>query len=433
MPVVQTLSTFGQYAEEIGKSSVNELVAQITFDLLREVPELVVEVESKILDKKVLEKEIIKNIDKNRYFLGNTRQELIKKVFDYMFGYWELEKYIQDQSISDIDGIRYDYFTVKRNGKKEVIPLKFATEEQFDSFCKLVAIRNGGILNENDSHCRVTDEKNRLRINVSIRPRNITGPSISIRKHPKDNPDLNLLEQLGMIDKKMHSFLNMLAHSSANIVLCGKGAAGKTTLLRALADSFDEMERVLVCESDTELYPQNPNFIVQRIKKSNEGGRAVTLRDLVRDGLTMSLDTYIVGEIVADEAWEFIKAGFTGHRILATTHSQSSTDVFDRLVTLIKSANVDHTEKTLKRMLAASIDVVIFLKKYKVVEVVEIIGYDEEKDRINVHPLFGFDIEYETDEKLIGRFVKYGEMSGRLKKKLIKRGNENVGVRETVV
>ena len=65
--------------------------------------------------------------------------------------------------------------------------MNFGSEKIFDTYCKLVAIRNGGILNENDSHCRVTDERYRLRINVSIRPRNISGPAISIRKHRKNS------------------------------------------------------------------------------------------------------------------------------------------------------------------------------------------------------------------------------------------------------
>jgi len=423
MPVVQSLSKYDERIIHPGKNSVSELASRITFDILREVPQLVAEVESGNIEKRVLEKEIIKNIDKNRYFLSSNRDELIQKVFDYMFGYWDLEQYIQDESISDIDGIRYDYFTVKRNGRKEEIPLRFSTEQQFDSFCKLVAIRNGGILNENDSHCRVTDEKNRLRINVSIRPRNITGPAISIRKHPKRNLGLAELEKLGMIDEKLRRFFEDLASSNANIVFCGKGAAGKTTLLRAVAGAFNAMERVLVCESDSEIYPENPNFIVQRIKKSSEGGREVTLKELVKDGLTMSLDTYIIGEIVGDEAWEFVKAGLTGHRILATIHSQSSADVFDRLITLIKSANVDHTERTLRRMLATSIDVVVFLKKFKVAEVIEVTGYDEQNDAISIARLYELDILEEDDETISGRFLQVESMSERLKKKLMKRGD----------
>ena len=31
----------------------------------------------------------------------------------------------------------------------------------------------------------VTDNQKRLRINVSVQPRNVSGPAISIRKHPK--------------------------------------------------------------------------------------------------------------------------------------------------------------------------------------------------------------------------------------------------------
>lgn len=412
MPLIKSLNDYPIDDSDISNSTTNEVVSRITFDILKETPQLVIEVESGLIDRKILETAIIKNMDKNRYYPGIGRDELIEKVFDYMFGYWELERYIKDEDISDIDGTRYDYFTIKKIGKKEVIPLKFTNEQQFDSFCKLVAIRNGGILNENDSHCRISDEKNRLRINVSIRPRNISGPAINIRKHLKDSYTLDDLIKLGMIDEKLKCFFKKLAVSNTNILICGKGAAGKTTLLRALVNLFPVTERVLVCESDTELYPDNPNVIVQRIKKANEGGRPVSLRDLVRDGLTMSLDTYIIGEIVGDEAWEFIKAGFTGHRVLGTSHASSCEDAFFRLLTLVKSANVDHTEKTIKRMIAGSLDVIVFLKDFKVKEILEISGYDEKLDRFETELLYG------NDEK--GNAPELNEIGTRLKSKLIK-------------
>ena len=178
-----------------------------------------------------------------------------------MFGYGELQPYIDEEDITDIDVTRYNQFVIKRNGMRSKIPVNFGNEKIFDTYCKLIAIRNGGILNENDSHCRVTDEKNRLRINVSIRPRNIAGPSISIRKHRKISYTLDDLKCLGMLDDELVSLLQRLAQSDASILFCGKGAAGKTTLMRAFINVLPEMERVLIVESDAEIYPDKPYCI----------------------------------------------------------------------------------------------------------------------------------------------------------------------------
>lgn len=384
MPVVKSHHRyiFESRVEEAGRSSsdINTIVSSITHDILKESPELVADVSNGSVARSVLETAIIKDIDKHKYHFGLYRDELIRKVFDFMFGYGELQRYIEDDDITDIDGTLYNQFVIKKGGVRTRVPVNFGSEKIFDTYCKLVAIRNGGILNENDSHCRVTDEKYRLRINVAIKPRNIAGPSISIRKHRMRSYTLGDLVRLGMLDKSLEALLHRLAASDASLLFCGKGAAGKTTLMRAFVNTLPEMERVLIVESDAEIYPDKPYCIEQRIKKQNEGGRTVTLRDLVRDGLTMSLDTYCVGEITGDEAWEFIKAAFTGHRGLATTHSESAEDAFGRLLTLSKSANIGESEKTVKEMLARSIDFIIYLKDFKVDEVIQVKGYTSERD-----------------------------------------------------
>jgi pilus assembly protein CpaF len=94
----------------------------------------------------------------------------------------------------------------------------------------------------------------------------------------------------------------------------------------------------------------------------------------------MSLDTYCVGEITGDEAWEFVKAAFTGHRGMATTHSESAEDAFARILTLSKGANIGESEKTVKEMLAKSIDFIFYLRDFNVTEVLEVAGYDSEND-----------------------------------------------------
>ena len=183
-----------------------------------------------------------------------------------------------------------------------------------------------------------------------------------------------------MLTQDNKNILFDLAHQDASVIFCGKGASGKTTLLRAFINSMPLMERILVVESDSEIYPEKPYCIAQRIKKSNEGGRTVTLKELVADGLTMSLDTYCVGEIVGDEAWEFLRAAFSGHKCLATTHSESAQDTMDRLLTLARPASYGESETVLKRMIARGLDAVVYMSAFKVMEIKKIIDYDSEKN-----------------------------------------------------
>lgn len=384
MPVLKThhrlLSGADSGTAPSESCDITTIVTNITYDILKDSPGLVADVSSGAADRSVLETAIIKDMDRHKYHSGLFRDELIRKVLDFLFGYGELQPYIDDEDITDIDGTRYDQFAVKKHGIRYRIPVDFGNERIFDTYCKLVAIRNRGILNENDSHCRVTDEARRLRINVSIRPRNVAGPAISIRKHRRSSYTLEDLEGLEMLAREQSDLLRGLAASGASILFCGKGAAGKTTLMRAFINALPEMERVLIVESDAEVYPDKPYCIEQRIKKQNEGGRPVTLKDLVRDGLTMSLDTYCVGEITGDEAWEFVKAAYTGHRGIATTHSESAEEAFGRLLTLSKGANIGESEKTVKEMLAKSINYIFYLKSFKVVSVLETAGYDPARD-----------------------------------------------------
>ncbi len=391
MPVVKShhrLFYEDRTAQSHSTGDLNTIISCITNDILKECPGLVADVSGGLAGRSLLETAIIKDIDSHKYHCGLHRDELIRKVLDFMFGYGELQPYIDEPDITDIDGTLYNQFVIKRHGIRSKVPVHFGSEKIFDTYCKLVAIRNGGILNENDSHCRVTDERYRLRINVSIKPRNIAGPAISIRKHRKESYTLADLKRLGMLDEELHRLILRLALSDASVLFCGKGAAGKTTLMRAFINAMPEMERVLIVESDAEIYPDKPYCIEQRIKKQNEGGRPVTLKDLVCDGLTMSLDSYCVGEITGDEAWDFVKAAYSGHRGIATTHSESAEDALARLLTLSKGGNIGESERTIKEILGRSINVIFYLKEFKVVEVLEVHGYDSKSDTFHYHRLY---------------------------------------------
>lgn len=386
MSLIYSLSK--PYFETINESEVSSYssVLGMLDEILMSFSTLIADVEEGRVSDQLLRLEIEKKVDQMK---GIYQPDEVKRLlFDTIYGYGVIQDLINDIEISDIDIPKYNYIMIKRNGQLEKSKTKFNSEADFDRFCKLLAIRHGGILNEVDNHCRISDKTNHLRINICVPPRNVEGASLNIRKH-----QVNALTFNDLIDKKFMceeaSFLvNKINVEKSNILICGKGAAGKTTLLRSMIDVGDEMERMLICESDAEIYPQKDNVIVQNIKKREYGGRNITLSDLIREGLTMSLDTYCIGEIVGNEAWDFVKAGYTDHRVIGTIHASSAIDALDRILMLSENETRISQDKLLK-MIARAVNHIIYLKNFKVEEIVEVKGYDTQSASFQVEYLYG--------------------------------------------
>jgi len=388
MPVLLTLNEVqGQSFDTLTYELLMQKVSKITSEILRTSPMLVADTSSGAVAREVLEREIVKTMDVLKLNQGINREQLIESVLHNMFGYGPLQYLIEDESISDIDGTKFDEFSVLRNGVAERVEINFGSEEVFHRFCLLIAVRNYGILNENDPHCRICDDKNRLRINISIPPRNVMGSCLNIRKHRRDSYTLKQLVEVGMLQPDCAVFLEKCARSGVNMVFGGHGGSGKTTLMRALINAKPEMERLLICESDSEIFPDKPFCIVQRIKRSNEGGRIYTLADLVKDGLTMRVETYVIGESVSSEAWEGLKAAHSGHGFLTTTHAMSGKECLERLVLLSRSGQNTESEETVSEIAGKAVDLVIYLRKFRVVEMLEVIGFEVATGGFCLHKL----------------------------------------------
>ncbi|MBI9013846.1 MAG: CpaF family protein [Clostridiales bacterium] len=352
--------------------------------LLTENADLIVDIESGKKKRKELEGKIIE-IANNKKLHIDDRTELIVGVHNYLFNYGKLQPLVEDEDVSDIDFTAYNHGIIKRNGVKELLPSKylFGSERDFQRFAKTLIVRNEGIINENLSHERVADERYRLRINVAIPPRNLKYTSMNIRKHRQNPYTLDDLVNLGMINKEQKSFLLNIVRENKKFLLVGKGASGKTTLLRAMMMNADPLDTYLVMEKDTELYFNQNNFIQQRIKKENHGGITVTLGDLVKDGLTMSLDGYVVGEIVGDEAWHFINAGVTDHMVAGSLHALSAKDASNRLLSMVETFNPGPKSETILGLIARSLDYIIHMKDFKINEIAEVKGYDYDKNKVD--------------------------------------------------
>ena len=261
-----------------------------------------------------------------------------------------------------------------------------------------------------------------MRIEAGIEPVNVESPNLVIRIHRPNG--INKLEDLvskdiNMIDTDIYNFLSKAIIAGCNIVISGKGGSGKTTLMRNLINKIPENLSITSNEETAELYSNHPNIIQREILRNRSEDKNVTLAMLTSHSLVMSNDVIVIGELKGEEAMVFFDAISTGHRGYATVHADSSINTIDRLVTLMKRdiKAQTYTDKYLRKLLASSLDIIIYMNNFKVQEIVEV-EYDVESDDIKYNSLYEFKLEKYENGKSVGKFKKIKNPMGKVKKKI---------------
>ncbi|MFE1411351.1 CpaF family protein [Streptomyces sp. NPDC058746] len=162
---------------------------------------------------------------------------------------------------------------------------------------------------------------------------------LTIRRHRFKRVTLDeLVDPLGVCDRRVAAFLTALVRARKNIIVAGGTNVGKTTLLRGLASAIPAEERLVTIEDTYELAlhedtTAHPNVMALQAREANlEGAGAVDQAELVRWGLRMSPDRVIVGEIRGSEVVPMCNAMSQGNDgSLSTIHASTSRGVFTKL------------------------------------------------------------------------------------------------------
>lgn len=379
--------------------------------------------------------EYLSEVDENRQFVENLVKEkvyrdyanmntdsTIKDILNRLFGYHILQKFIDDKSVTDIRVTRFDNIIIKKNGVWEKINETFYNEEEFLNFVRYCVLKNHGKITRETPIVIVSDRKNNLRIEAGIEPVNVVSPNLVIRIHRPDK--IQTMEELCITDIEMfnvdmYKFLLNSMKAGGNIIISGKGGSGKTTLMRNLVNEIPEELSITSNEETAELYSTHPNIIQREIIKNRMDDKNITLADLTAHSLVMSNDVIVIGELKGEEAMAFFDAVATGHRGYATVHADSSISTIDRLVTLMKrDAKAQmYTDKYLRKLLSMSVDLVIFMRNFKVHEIQEVL-YNGQNDDVEYNLLYEFEVEKYVKGKSIGKFKKVNEPRGRIAEKI---------------
>ena len=171
-------------------------------------------------------------------------------------------------------------------------------------------------------------------------------------------------------DGHIRDFLEQCVLHKRNLVIAGKTGSGKTTFARSLIEKVPTDERIVTIEDVHELFLDNhPNRVHMLY---GYGAGRVTADECLASCMRQSPDRIFLAELRGNEAWEYLNSLNTGHPgSITTTHANNALQTFERIATLVKKSDVGRQldMEMIKLVLYTTIDVVLFFKDRKLVEV----------------------------------------------------------------
>jgi pilus assembly protein CpaF len=341
------------------------------------------------------------------------QEELLEDICNDVLGYGPLEPLLARDDIADImvNGAGTTYIEVA--GKVQRTGVRFADNQQLMNICQRIVSQVGRRVDESSPICdaRLPDGS---RVNVIAPPLAIDGPALTIRKFKKDRLTLDQLQRYGSITQEAKTLLEIIGRVRCNILISGGTGSGKTTLLNCMTGCVDHDERIITCEDSAELQLQQPHVVRLETRPPNlEGEGEITMRDLVKNCLRMRPERIIVGEVRGPEAFDLLQAMNTGHDgSMGTLHANSPREAISRLESMIMMGGYNLPIKTIREMVAGSIDIIIQASRLrdgsrKVTHVTEVVGM--EGDTVTLQNLFVYDIMGEdANGRLTGRHRSTG-------------------------
>ncbi|SFB94172.1 CpaF family protein [Streptomyces aidingensis] len=195
-------------------------------------------------------------------------------------------------------------------------------------------------------------------------------PALSIRRARLGKVFLADLVGNGTLTPEIGSFLAAAVRARKNIMIAGSTNAGKTTLLRALANEIPPEERLITVERALELgldefTDLHPNVVAFEERLPNSEGQGyISMAELVRRSLRMNPSRVIVGEVLGDEIVTMLNAMSQGNDgSLSTIHANSSAEVFNRISTYALQASERLPVEASQLLIGGALNFVVFIQR----------------------------------------------------------------------
>jgi len=252
--------------------------------------------------------------------LSEGRIEILTElVVQNMIGYGRLDPLVRDDNLEEIMviGTNKPVYVWHRRFNMCKTNIVFQDEKEILNIIERIAREVGRRIDQQSPllDARLPDGS---RVNATIPPISLDGPTITIRKFKKDPLTIIDLIKYGTLNTDVAAllwiFVDGLGVKPANILVAGGTGSGKTTTLNSLAMFIPPSERVISIEDTAELQLPIEHWVRLETRPPNvEGKGEITMDDLVKNTLRMRPDRIIVGEVRGPEARTMFTAMNTGH------------------------------------------------------------------------------------------------------------------------
>jgi len=345
---------------------------------------------------------------------GWTPDSLLTELLSDFLGLGPLEKYLADDTVTEVMVNRPDQIYVERRGKLELTDGRFLDENQIRAVIQRIIQPLGRHIDENVPYvdARLADGS---RVHAIIPPLALNGAKLTIRKFFKNRLTTGDLLRLGSLSRQMAGFLELMVKCRANILISGGSGSGKTTLLNVLSNFIPDNQRIITIEDAAELHINKSHVVSLESRSANaEGTGEVSIRELVRNSLRMRPDRIVVGECRGGEALDMLQAMNTGHDgSMTTIHANSPRDALARLETLVLMAGVDLPARAIREQIASGINIVVQSARMtdgsrKITDITEVSGIGE-NSIFMLQDIFVFQQKgIDAADRVVGRYRPTG-------------------------
>ena len=303
-----------------------------------------------------------------------------------------IEHLLLDPSISEVMVNSPDHIFIEKDGFVEQMKDIHLGEKSLMVAVKNIARRLGDDISESKPilDSRLPDGS---RVAAVIPPCSVNGITLTIRKFNTRHFGIEDLVQAGTMERWLANQLETYVLARKNILIAGSTGSGKTSLLNVLGKFIPADERILLIEDTSEIHMGQDNLVRFEARQPQNGLPAITIRDLLKASLRHRPDRLILGEIRGGEAFDLLQLLNTGHSgSLSTVHATSAKQGLARFTSCVLQSGVDLPYRAIKTNVGDSVNVVVHLERRPgrrfVSEVVEIHGYDPDKDEYNYGFIF---------------------------------------------
>ena len=340
------------------------------------------------------------------------RVRLAEELTDETIGMGPLAPLLADPAVSDILVNGPDQVYVERFGRLERTDIRFRDSDHIVRVIERIAARVGRRI---DTAWPMADLRlpDGSRVNATLPPVTIDGPTISIRRFGRRRLRRDDLLEIGTLSPDMLEFLVLAVRARKNILISGGTGAGKSTLLGALGEAIPDGERIVTIEDTAELQLDQEHVVRMETRPANIEGRGRLLaRDLVINALRMRPDRIIVGEVRGAEALDMLQAMNTGHDGgMCTIHANSPRDALARLETMVLMAGMELPSRAVREQIVSAIHLLVQVRRYddgvrRIESVAEITGLEGLTPLMQ--EIFAFHRRGRQGRRIVGHFTAMG-------------------------